>query len=251
MNDVASDLRTNSRIIAAYRERTPGSASLAHEAGELFPSGITHDARNVDPYCVFIQRAAGPHKWDVDGNRYIDYFGGHGALLLGHGHPAVTAAVSEAFADGTQFGASHPREVQWAHADPAPGAIGRAHPLHLFRHRGDVDGGAVGAGVHRPPDADAVQGSFPRLARPDGQRLHQPLRRLTHAGRAAWRGGEVDPAEPGRHRGGARRVRQQQRHCGGDLRTDRFIVRPGAAGCRVLPGIAPRHRTARCAVDPG
>ena len=116
MNDVASDLRSNSRIIASYRERTPGSASLAHEAGELFPSGITHDARNVDPYCVFIQRAAGPHKWDVDGNRYIDYFGGHGALLLGHGHPAVTAAVSAAFGEGTQFGASHPREVQWAHA---------------------------------------------------------------------------------------------------------------------------------------
>jgi glutamate-1-semialdehyde 2,1-aminomutase len=116
MNDVATDQRTNSRIIATYRERTPGSASLAREAGELFPSGITHDARNVDPYGVFIQRAEGPHKWDVDGNRYIDYFGGHGALLLGHRHPAVTAAVREAFDEGTQFGASHPREVQWAHA---------------------------------------------------------------------------------------------------------------------------------------
>ena len=92
MNDVASDLRSNSRIIATYRERTPGSASLAKEAGELFPSGITHDARNVDPYCVFIQRAAGPHKWDVDGNRYIDYFGGHGALLLGNNSPASFAS---------------------------------------------------------------------------------------------------------------------------------------------------------------
>jgi glutamate-1-semialdehyde 2,1-aminomutase len=115
MNDVAVEL-SNSRIIAAYRERTPGSAGLAKEAGELFPSGITHDARNVDPYCVFIQRAQGPHKWDVDGNRYVDYFGGHGALLLGHRHPVVTAAVREALDDGTQFGASHPREVQWAHA---------------------------------------------------------------------------------------------------------------------------------------
>ena len=116
MNDVAADQRTNSRIIAAYRERTPGSAALAKEAGELFPSGITHDARNVDPYGVFIDHADGPHKWDVDGNRYIDYFGGHGALLLGHRHPAVTQAVSQAFNEGTQFGASHPRELQWAHA---------------------------------------------------------------------------------------------------------------------------------------
>ena len=104
MNDVAAEL-TNSRIIAAYRERTPGSAELAKDANELFPSGITHDARNVDPYGVFIERAEGPHKWDVDGNRYIDYFGGHGALLLGHRHPAVTEAVREAFDEGTQFGA--------------------------------------------------------------------------------------------------------------------------------------------------
>ena len=46
MNDVAAEL-SNSRIIAAYREHTPGSAELAKEANELFPSGITHDARNV------------------------------------------------------------------------------------------------------------------------------------------------------------------------------------------------------------
>jgi glutamate-1-semialdehyde 2,1-aminomutase len=116
MNDVAVGQRTNSRIIAAYRERTPGSEELAKDAGNLFPSGITHDARNVDPYCVFIERAEGPHKWDVDGNRYIDYFGGHGALLLGHRNPVVTEAVRQAFDDGTQFGASHPREIQWAHA---------------------------------------------------------------------------------------------------------------------------------------
>jgi glutamate-1-semialdehyde 2,1-aminomutase len=115
MNDVAAEL-TNSRIIAAYRERTGGSAELAKEASKLFPSGITHDARNVDPYGVFIARAQGPHKWDVDGNRYIDYFGGHGALLLGHHHPVVTAAVRQALDEGTQFGASHPREIQWAHA---------------------------------------------------------------------------------------------------------------------------------------
>jgi glutamate-1-semialdehyde 2,1-aminomutase len=115
MNDVAAEL-TNSRIIAAYRERTAGSAELAKEANELFPSGITHDARNVDPYGVFIARAEGPHKWDVDGHRYIDFFGGHGALLLGHRHPAVSAAVREALDEGTQFGASHPREVQWARA---------------------------------------------------------------------------------------------------------------------------------------
>ena len=111
MNHLAA---SNSRIVAAWRDRTPGSAALAREAADLFPSGITHDARLQDPYGPYIARAQGAHKWDVDGNRYVDFFGGHGALILGHAHPEVTSAIAEAAADGTQFGASHPREVQWA-----------------------------------------------------------------------------------------------------------------------------------------
>jgi len=110
------DMLSNSRITAAFREKTPGSAALAKQAGELFPSGITHDARYIEPYGLYIDHAEGPHKWDVDGNRYVDFFGGHGALILGHRHPAVTQAVSEAFGAGTHFGASHPREVLWARA---------------------------------------------------------------------------------------------------------------------------------------
>ncbi len=113
---VLEDPRINSRIVTAYRALTPGSAALAAEAQGMFPSGITHDARNVDPYGVYIQRATGPHKWDVDGNRYVDFFGGHGALILGHCHPEVTARVAEATAEGSQFGASHPREIAWARA---------------------------------------------------------------------------------------------------------------------------------------
>src|SRR5262249_13633641 len=51
-----------------------------------------------------------------DGNRYVDFFGGHGALILGHCHPTVTAAVAAASSQGTQFGANHPLEVRWAQA---------------------------------------------------------------------------------------------------------------------------------------
>ncbi len=116
MNVVAEENRTNSRIVAAYRERTQASAALAEEAATLLPSGITHDARQLDPYGVYIARAQGPRKWDVDGNAYVDFFGGHGALLLGHRDPKVAAAVAEAFDSGTQFGASHPAEIAWARA---------------------------------------------------------------------------------------------------------------------------------------
>jgi glutamate-1-semialdehyde 2,1-aminomutase len=113
---VPADTVTNSRIVAAYREKTPGSAKLAAEARELLPSGIAHDSRHLDPFGIYVERAAGPHKWDVDGHRYVDYFGGHGALLLGHNHPAVIAATAEALARGTHFGANHPLEVRWAQA---------------------------------------------------------------------------------------------------------------------------------------
>ena len=105
---------SNSQIIGAYREKTPGSEKLSMEANDVLPSGIAHDSRYLKPYALYIDQARGPHKWDVDGNRYVDYFGGHGALLLGHCHPEVTEAVQNALAAGTQFGANHPKEVEWA-----------------------------------------------------------------------------------------------------------------------------------------
>ena len=109
-----SSLPTNSSIVAAYRERTPQSALLADEARRVLPSGIAHDARYCEPYGTYVERAAGARKWDVDGNEYVDYFGGHGALLLGHNHPAVLAATQAALARGTHFGANHVGEVRWA-----------------------------------------------------------------------------------------------------------------------------------------
>ncbi|MDX6752032.1 aminotransferase class III-fold pyridoxal phosphate-dependent enzyme [Geminicoccaceae bacterium 1502E] len=101
-------------IEAAYRERTPGSARLAAEAVRLLPSGIAHDARWLRPYGIYAARAAGCRKWDVDGNVYVDFFGGHGALLLGHNRPEVLKACQEALAEGTHYGSSHAREVRWA-----------------------------------------------------------------------------------------------------------------------------------------
>ena len=80
----------NLTLAAAYEALTPGSAALAERARALLPSGLTHDSRHFDPYPLYVARARGPLKWDVDGNRYVDYFGGHGALLLGHNDPRVS-----------------------------------------------------------------------------------------------------------------------------------------------------------------
>src|SRR5205814_5204295 len=107
-------LTTNSPIISAYRAATPGSAERATRAAELFPSGITHDSRYIEPYGIYITRAQGPRKWDVDGRCYVDYFGGHGALLLGHCHPEVMPAAHAQLDRGSDYGASHERELEWA-----------------------------------------------------------------------------------------------------------------------------------------
>src|SRR5437016_14537072 len=110
------DTLTNSKIVAAYRERTPKSAGLAAKAQELLPSGIAHDARYMKPYGIYVDHAKGARKWDVDGNEYVDYFGGHGALLLGHNHPSIVEAVQTQLGRGTHYGSSHELEVRWAEA---------------------------------------------------------------------------------------------------------------------------------------
>ena len=104
---------SNSTIVARYRERTPGSADRSQAAHSVFPSGIVHDGRRMLPYPIYVERAAGARKWDVDGNEYVDYFGGHGALILGHCDPQVTRAAQRQLELGTHPAACHDLEVRW------------------------------------------------------------------------------------------------------------------------------------------
>jgi glutamate-1-semialdehyde 2,1-aminomutase len=97
-----------------YRTRHPKSAALAERARKAIPGGITHDIRHLMPYPVYVERAAGSRKWDVDGHEYVDYWMGHGSLFLGHCHPAAVRAVQEQMARGTHLGACHAAEVRWA-----------------------------------------------------------------------------------------------------------------------------------------
>ncbi len=105
---------TSTSIEAEYRARFPGSLSLAERARQLMPSGINHDVRRIDPAPVYIDRASGAYKWDVDDNRFIDFCMGHGALILGHSHPRVLAAMQEQTAKVTHASAPTPMEVRWA-----------------------------------------------------------------------------------------------------------------------------------------
>ena len=111
-NSVTTSATTS--IDRAFFERRQGSAERAAAARELFPSGVTHDVRYFDPFGIFIERAVGPRKWDVDGNEYIDYVMGHGALLFGHSHPYLVEAVQAQVTRGTHLGASNDYESAWA-----------------------------------------------------------------------------------------------------------------------------------------
>jgi glutamate-1-semialdehyde 2,1-aminomutase len=97
-----------------YRAQFARSAALYDEARARFPGGVTHDGRYAAPFPLYIERAEGPYKFSVDETRLIDYWCGHGALLLGHAHPAVTAAVQAQAARGTHYGAGHELELRWA-----------------------------------------------------------------------------------------------------------------------------------------
>ena len=96
-----------------FVERHPGSRARYERAVHAIPSGITHDVRYARPFPVYIERASGSTKIDVDGNTLIDYSMGHGALILGHSHPAIVEAVAEQIHRGTHYGAGHDIEVEW------------------------------------------------------------------------------------------------------------------------------------------
>ncbi len=100
-------------ILDTYERSHPTSRALFQDALTVFPGGVTHDTRHATPFPIFVNRALGSRKWDVDGNEIIDYVSGHGALLLGHSRPEVIAAVRDQVERGTHFGASHELEVEW------------------------------------------------------------------------------------------------------------------------------------------
>ncbi|HEY0796289.1 MAG TPA: glutamate-1-semialdehyde 2,1-aminomutase [Acidisarcina sp.] len=94
-----------------------GSRQLQLRAEGLIPGGVNSPVRAfraVGGEPPFVARAEGAYLWDADGNRYIDYFGSWGPMILGHAFPPVVRAVQEAAARGTSYGASTALESQLA-----------------------------------------------------------------------------------------------------------------------------------------
>ena len=91
--------------------------SLFERAQQVIPGGVNSPVRAfraVGGTPVFFERALGPHLWDAEGKRYIDYVGSWGPMIAGHTHPAVVAAVQAAAARALSFGAPTQQETQLA-----------------------------------------------------------------------------------------------------------------------------------------
>ena len=103
-------------ITEQYFEKHAGSVRRYEEAKQIFAGGVTHDTRYTTPFPIYVTHGKGPLKWDVDGNEYVDYVSGHGALILGHSHPEIEAVVAKQVGRGTHLGASTDEELRWARA---------------------------------------------------------------------------------------------------------------------------------------
>ena len=90
---------------------------LFQRSQQLIPGGVNSPVRafrSVGGTPCFIKRALGPHVWDEDDKRYVDYVGSWGPMIAGHAHPDVVRAVTDAAALGLSFGAPTARELEMA-----------------------------------------------------------------------------------------------------------------------------------------
>ena len=101
-------------LLSDYRARNEASYRLFQRAQSVFPGGNTRTGVFVEPFPLYVDRAQGVELVDVDGNRRIDFVNNASALILGHAHPAVVAAIGERAARGTAYFAPCPLEVELA-----------------------------------------------------------------------------------------------------------------------------------------
>ena len=101
-------------VLGDYRARTPRSGALNEAARGVMPGGDTRTVAFHAPYPLSVDQGEGCRLWDADGNEYVDLLNNYTALIHGHAHPAVSAAVAAQLPRGTAFPAPNPAQTRLA-----------------------------------------------------------------------------------------------------------------------------------------
>jgi len=102
------------KLIEEYKSKTIGSKLIYERTLNVLPAGVTYAIRSLTSYPFYVKKASGPYIWDVDDNKYVDYWMGHGALILGHSFKPIVKAIKEQVELGSHYGYAHKLEVELA-----------------------------------------------------------------------------------------------------------------------------------------
>jgi glutamate-1-semialdehyde 2,1-aminomutase len=101
-------------VVDTYTSSTPGSARLYREAREHIAGGVSRTTIHLRPHPLYVTRGDGARVWDADGTERLDYIGNYTALIHGHRHPAIVAAIERQLTRGTAFAAATEEELALA-----------------------------------------------------------------------------------------------------------------------------------------
>lgn len=93
--------------------RTQASAALFQRAHRILPFGVVSSFQKGSPYPVYVSHGKGSQVWDEDGQQYLDFHGGFGAMVVGHAHPRIVDAIHYAATRGTHFAVTTREAVEW------------------------------------------------------------------------------------------------------------------------------------------
>ncbi len=143
------------RELASYAERTAGSQAATERARKVLPLGVPSSFQAYDPHPIVVRHAAGARMVDVDGNEYVDYDMGFGALFAGHMQPGRARRPSQAqLDDGTLYVTPCELERRGRRAARRPLRAADV-ALHELRHRGDDGRHPRRQGGDRPGQASS------------------------------------------------------------------------------------------------
>lgn len=98
--------------IELYKNKTFESMNLYFKSKEIFPGGVNHNIRFFKPYPFFTVKAKGKYLTDTDGNKYIDFWNGHWALILGHSPKTVSDKLKKQLKKGTLYGTVNKKSIK-------------------------------------------------------------------------------------------------------------------------------------------